>query len=225
MYRQESGFAVPLLWMSARSQPGPNAGYNARMEVLFAIGIGGGLASVAGVRAFLPLLLAFVFSYLGFFEPSGAVSGPVGGWEGRTVGITGALAGLALLEIVLDKVRVVERVFNMVMVPLRAISGALLVAALAPTAGAVLWLAIGAVIAGVVAVLKVVQRPPASTPSSGVSTSFLSLIEDLVGLIGGAVAFFVPYLPVLLVAFLLFFFSRIRKRRGKKFGGLRILGD
>jgi hypothetical protein len=35
----------------------------------------------------------------------------------------------------------------------------------------------------------------------------------------------VPYVPVLLVAFLLFFFNRIRKRRGRKFGGLRILGD
>jgi hypothetical protein len=44
-------------------------------------------------------------------------------------------------------------------------------------------------------------------------------------LIGGAIAFFVPYLPVLLVAFLLFFYARIRKRRGRKFGGLRILGD
>ena len=75
------------------------------------------------------------------------------------------------------------------------------------------------------AVLKVVLRPPAAGASSGVSTSFLCLTEDLVGLIGGAIAFFVPYLPVLVVAFLLFFFSRIRKRRGRKFGGLRILGD
>src|SRR4028118_2425919 len=164
MYRQKSGFAVPLLWMSARSQPGPNAGYNARMEVLLAIGIGAGLASVAGVRAFLPLLLAFVFAWLGFFEPSGAGLGPVGGWEGRTVGITGALAGLALLEIVLDKVRVVERVFNMVMVPLRAISGALLVAALAPTAGAVLWLAIGAAVAGVGGGLEGLPRAAGGAP-------------------------------------------------------------
>jgi hypothetical protein len=32
-------------------------------------------------------------------------------------------------------------------------------------------------------------------------------------------------LPVVLVAFLLFFLYRIRKRRGRKYGGLRILGD
>jgi hypothetical protein len=30
---------------------------------------------------------------------------------------------------------------------------------------------------------------------------------------------------VLLVAFLLFFYYRVRRRRGRKFGGLRILGD
>ena len=213
------------LFVAARSRIGSGAGYNAGMDILLAVGIGVGLASIAGVRAFLPLLLASVSLLLGLFEPSGAVSGSVGGLEGRAVGFIGAFAGLALLEIVLDKIRGVERVFNVVMVPLRAISGGLLAAAVAPAAGVVAWLAIGAVVAGVVALLKVVLRPPASAASSGVSTSFLSLIEDFVGLIGGALALFVPFVPVLLVAFLLFFFSRIRKRRGRKFGGLRILGD
>jgi hypothetical protein len=44
-------------------------------------------------------------------------------------------------------------------------------------------------------------------------------------LVGGALGFFVPYLPLLLVAFLLFFYYRVRRRRGRKYGGLRILGD
>jgi hypothetical protein len=114
------------------------------------------------------------------------------------------------------------------MVPVRALAGGVLFTAgigFDVDTGSVPWLVVGALIAGVVAVLKVVLRPPAGVASSGVSTSFLSLIEDSVGLIGGAIAFFVPYLPVLLVAFLLFFYVRIRKRRGRKFGGLRILGD
>jgi hypothetical protein len=135
---------------------------------------------------------------------------------------------LAVAEIVLDKLRSVERTFNYVMVPVRAVSGALLfTAAVGPLSGAgpVPWLVVGAVIAGGVAVLKVVLRPSAREASSGVSTSFLSLIEDAVGLVGGVLAFFVPFLPAVLVAFLLFFYARIRKRRGRKFGGLRILGD
>jgi len=193
------------------------------MEILLAIGIGVGLASVAGVRAFLPLLLALVLASFGYFEPSASFLDAIGGWEG--IGVVVPFAALAVLEIVLDKIKAVERTFNILMVPVRAISGALLAAALATEASLLPWLVVGGVIAGAVAVLKVLLRPPARGTSSGVSTSFLSLIEDLVGLIGGAMAFFVPLLPALLVAFLLFFFSRIRKRRGRKFGGLRILGD
>jgi hypothetical protein len=68
-------------------------------------------------------------------------------------------------------------------------------------------------------------RPPSSTASAGVSTSFLSAMEDVVAVLGGLVGLFLPFIPLLLVGFLLFFFNRIRKRRGRKYGGLRILGD
>ncbi|HEV8045364.1 MAG TPA: DUF4126 domain-containing protein [Rubrobacter sp.] len=190
--------------------------------MLVAVGLGVGLACVAGVRAFLPLALAVLFTVFGLFEfpvPIVAVD------EGVLIAILGALA---VLEIVLDKIRTVERVFNIAMVPIRAVSGALLFNAalgLDIETGSPLWLVAGAVIAGAVAVLKLVLRPAAGTPSTGVSPSFLSAFEDVVAVVGGVIGLFVPYLPALLVAFLLFFFNRIRKRRGRKFGGLRILGD
>jgi hypothetical protein len=192
------------------------------MELALALGIGIGLASVAGVRAFAPLALAAIFAAVG-----GALALPyeatTGGWF-----VVGVLSALAVLEVVLDKIRGLVRAFNYAMVLVRAVSGGLLFTAalaLGPDAGSLLWLAVGALIAGLVAVLKVVSRPPASTASAGVSTTSLSVFEDLVGFLGGALALFVPYLPVLLVAFLLFFYHRVRKRRGRKFGGLRILGD
>lgn len=191
------------------------------MELALALGIGIGLASVAGVRAFAPLALAALFAAVG-----GSLALPyeeMGGWSA-----VGILSVLAVLEIVLDKIRALERVFNYVMVPVRAASGMLLFTAalaLGPDTGSVPWLIAGALIAGVVAVLKVMLRPSASTTSAGVSPASLSVFEDLVGIAGGALAFFVPYLSALLVAFLLFFYHRVRKRRGRKFGGLRILGD
>lgn len=197
-------------------------GYNVGVEMLLAVGLGIGLASVAGVRAFLLPALSALFAALGVFDLSSS-GVAVNEWA-----LFGGLAGLSALEIVLDKIRAIERVFNWIMVPVRAASGALLVG-FASAGGvamdAVPWLVAGGIVAGVVAVLKVSLRPPARDASSGVSTSFLSLIEDAVALVGGLIATFVPFLPVLLVAFLLFFFSRIRKRRGRKFGGLRILGD
>ncbi len=87
------------------------------MEILLIIGIGLGLASVAGLRAFLPLALAALFSAVGLFDLS-APGVAVGEWV-----LFGGLAGLSALEIVLDKIRAVERTFNWIMVPVRAASG------------------------------------------------------------------------------------------------------
>jgi hypothetical protein len=138
------------------------------------------------------------------------------------------LAGLAVVEVALDKLSALDRPFNYAMAPVRALAGAMLFAA-APgfdlDTGSLPWLVVGGLISGTVAVAKVLLRPPAKVESSGVSTRFLSVFEDLVGLVGGALAFFVPFVPLLLVAFLLFFYYRVRRRRGRKFGGLRILGD
>jgi Domain of unknown function (DUF4126) len=194
-------------------------GYNAGVEILLTLGLGIGLASVAGVRAFLPLALVY---YLTLLEGP-FLLGDLPYWI-----VVTALAVLAILEIALDKVRAVERGFNYVMVPVRAFSGAVVFAVMSGAGAiseAVPWLIAGAVVAGAVAVLKVLLRPPANAPSSGVSHATLSIFEDVVGFVGGVLALFVPLLPAVLVAFLLFFYARIRKRRGRKFGGLRILGD
>jgi hypothetical protein len=194
------------------------------METFVWAGMGLGLASVAGLRAFLPLALFGLFARLDFLVPPDLL-GLSTGWR-----VVGAFAALAVLEIVLDKVRALDPAFGYAMIPFRAAAGAaLFVTMLAPGAtlesGVVPGLVAGAGIAALVTVLVVILRPSAGTSAAGVSTAFLSAIQDAVALVGGILSFFVPYVPVLLVAFLLFFFNRIRKRRGRKFGGLRILGD
>ena len=183
-----------------------------------------GLASVAGLRAFLPLALFGLFARLGFVVPPD-ILGFSTGWT-----IVGIFAALAVVEIVLDKVRILDPAFGYAMIPFRLAAGAALFATMI-SPGAVLEpaaateLVAGAGVAALVAVLAVVLRPSAGTSAAGVSTAFLSLIQDAVALVGAVLSFFVPYVPVLLVVFLLFFLNRIRKRRGRKFGGLRILGD
>lgn len=194
------------------------------MEMLLAAGTGIGLSSVAGIRAYLPLALVGLFAALGLFvlpEPLGVM----GSWA-----VVGALLVLALLESVLDKVPALDPVLDYVQTPVRIASGAVLFSATSGAGldvGAIPEVAVGAAIAGVVAVSKIILRPSAKSAgaSAGVSTSFLSLFEDAVALVGGAVAVFVPFLPLALVAFLLFFFFRVRRRRGRKYGGLRILRD
>ena len=211
------------------------------MEILLAVGIGIGLSSVAGVRAFLPLALAALPHSFLLDAPNVLV--PFSSSET----LLWVLVALAVLECVVDKFAALDRLLNWAMVPVRAAAGVVLFAmvmvvedpfgrvssqgtlqtwtlseAVSPL---VPWLLAGAAIAGAVAVAKVLLRPPAKAASTGVSPTFLSVFEDVVALVGGILGFFVPFVSVLLVAFLLFFYYRVRRRRGRKFGGLRILGD
>jgi hypothetical protein len=194
------------------------------VESLFWAGLGIGLASVAGVRAFVPLALFSLFARLGFIvEPD--ILEVQSGWT-----VVLVLSALAVVEIVLDKVRALDPAFGYVMIPIKMVAGAVLFAAVYEPgvllgAGAAPVLVAGGAIAGLVAWLKVILRPPSRGSSAGVSTAFLSAMEDVVAVVGGVVGLFLPYLPLLFVGFLLFFFNRIRKRRGRKYGGLRILGD
>jgi hypothetical protein len=140
----------------------------------------------------------------------------------------GALAVLALLESGLDKVPALDPILNYVQTLLRIVAGAILFAAalqVGVDVGTIPELAAGGVIAGLVSVLKTILRPAANMASAGVSVSFLSLVEDALAFLGGIIAVLVPLVPLALVAFLLFFFFRVRRRRGRKYGGLRILGD
>jgi uncharacterized membrane protein len=196
--------------------------YNVRVETLLSIGSGIGLSSVAGVRAYLPLALAGIFARLGLFELA-----PPFDLLSNWLVIT-ALLALAVVESVLDKVPALDSVLDVVQTPVRIVAGALLFSAALEAGldvGAIPELAAGGGIAGAVAGSKALLRPPANAASAGVSAPFLSAFEDVVAIVGGVLAVLVPLVPLVLVAFLLFFFYRVRKRRGRKFGGLRILGD
>ncbi len=196
--------------------------YNVRVETILSIGSGIGLSSVAGVRAYLPLALVGIFARLGLFDlptPFDLLSS----WLVITV-----LLALAFVESGLDKVPALDSVLNVVQTPVRIVAGALLFSAALEAGldvGAIPELAAGGGIAGAIAVLKTLLRPAANAASAGVSPPFLSAFEDVVAVVGGVLAVLVPLVSLVLVAFLLFFFYRVRKRRGRKFGGLRILGD
>lgn len=194
------------------------------MDNVVWFGLGVGLASVAGVRAFVPLVLFALFARLGFIVPP-EILGLQVGWS-----VVGVLGALAVVEISLDKIRAIDPGFSYAMVLVRALSGAVLFETMFEPgallgASAAPGLILGAGIAALITVLKVTVRPIPSAGSAGVSTAFLSGLEDVVSVLGGAVGLFLPFVPLLLVGFLLFFFNRIRRRRGRKYGGLRILGD
>ena len=168
----------------------------------------------------MPLALFSMFARLGFIvEPE--ILGLQIGWI-----VVLVLWTLAVVEILLDKVRALDPAFGYVMIPIRMVAGAVLFAAMYESGALFDAVAVaGGAIAGLVAGLKVILRPVSMSSSAGVSTAFLSALEDFVAVFGGVVGLFLPFLPLFFVGFLLFFFNRIRKRRGRKYGGLRILGD
>ena len=177
---------------------------------------------MAGVRAYLPLALVGIFARLGLFELPSPFD-LLGDWP-----VIAVLLALAFVESGLDKIPALDTALDVVQTPIRIIAGAVLFSAalgVGLSVEAIPELAAGGTVAGTVAVLKAVLRPPANAASAGVSAPFLSTFEDVVAVVGGILAVLVPLVPLLLVAFLLFFFYRIRRRRGRKYGGLRILGD
>lgn len=192
------------------------------LEIVLATGLGVGLASVAGIRAFLPLALVALAARIGLLETPDAL-GFLSDWA-----VVGVLVVLALAEASLDKLGSLDRVLDGVMTPLRLVAGALMFAvALQSTlwVGAIPELVAGGAIAAAVSVLKAILRPPIGSGSVGVSDGFISFMEDAIALVGGVVAILVPLVPLVFVAFFLFFLYRVRRRRAKKYGGLRILGD
>jgi Domain of unknown function (DUF4126) len=71
--------------------------------MLLAIGTGIGFASVAGVRAFLPLLVAVLAVQVGFLVAPSPYDGSLNMSEWWSA--TGVIAALAVVEVVLDKIR------------------------------------------------------------------------------------------------------------------------
>ena len=196
------------------------------MGLLFGIGIGAGLAAVAGLRASLPLagmLSIVIFSGFGnppliFMQINSLLSLPV---------VCAPLA-LLLLECLLDKFAVLAAPLDRAMIPVRSISGAA-VFALASVEWSLLdpmlgpmssghfvtlpsgialmapYLIAGALIAGVVAALKAASpRPFPEARIFARSRASRSLLEDAVALVGVVL----PFLAILLVALLLTFLSR-----------------
>lgn len=188
--------------------------------------LGVGLAGLSGFRAFLPLALLSLFARL---ELLGAPS-----LAGQSLELLSAswLIGLffilALVEVGLDKLSRplpgLSAAANVVRIP----AGALVFAAALAQHG-LAFLVAGAVAGAVIAFIAETARgalQPRKSPSDHPSTSlFISLYEDLAILAASVAVLALPWLGILIVAFLLYTVYRARRQRRRKYRGLRILKD
>lgn len=178
-----------------------------------------GLATSAGLNAYIPLLVLAVGSRL-----SDAIELPAGfAWLDSTPVLV-VLVVLLLIEEVVDKIPGADHVNDVVQTLVRPAAGAVVFAA-QTTHGrldrsAIVPLIVGALLALTTHGTKATARGAANVGTVGLAAPVLSVLEDVLALVGSVLAVVLPVLVLLFVAGLatLFWWARrrLRARRARR---------
>lgn len=181
-------------------------------EFLPALALAIALAASAGLRAWLPLLLAGGLARLGVLDLGSSF---------QFLASTKALVlfGVAtLIELVGDKIPAVDHALDVIGFPLRPLAGAVLAASVLgtvtdPLTSVVLGTAVGAPSALVPHAAKSALRATSTAVTGGFANPVLSLIEDAISLLTFILAVLVPLVVVALLGLTLYLASRWLRRR------------
>jgi hypothetical protein len=187
-----------------------------------------GLATSAGLNAYIPLLM------IGLLDRYTNVIGLPHGWQWLSNGwVIGILAVLLLIEMVLDKIPVVDHLNDVVQTVIRPTAGGLAFGAASSSStltvtdpGAFFshhqWVPIvsGMIISFVVHAMKAVARPAINISTVGLGAPVASTVEDIVSAVMSFFAIVFPFLILLFIAGLVWVFvvlrRRLRRRREAK---------
>jgi len=173
-----------------------------------------GLSASAGLNAYIPLL---VVSLLAKFTSLIELAEPWNTLESWWV--IGVLAVLGTVEMVADKVPVVDDVNDAIQTFIRPVAGAILFATSAKTITDVnpaLSMICGLLVAGSVHAAKsLVARPVIEASTVGVGVPVVSTIEDVLATIISVLSVALPILMVILVFMLIWWVSWFFQRRRK----------
>ncbi len=166
-------------------------------SIAFQIVMGIGLAASAGLRAFLPLLVAGIAGRLGWVH----LSDPFQWLASWPALLTLSVAVVA--EVLSDKVPLVDNLLDVVQGIVKPAAGAILatsvLTALEPGTALILGIIAGGGSAELVHLAKAKVRLFSSATTAGLGNPILSLGEDLAALAGSILALVVPVLLVLIV--------------------------
>ena len=186
--------------------------WSALVEFLPALALGVALAACAGLRAFLPLLLAGILARAGFLDLGASFQFLA---SNRALVVFGVAS---LIEILGDKIPAVDHALDAIGTPLRPAAGALLAASVLgqvsdPLVALALGTAVGAPAALVPHAAKSALRAASTTFTGGIANPILSLVEDVVSVFLFALAVLVPIVVVGLLAIAVVLISRTLRRR------------
>jgi hypothetical protein len=176
-------------------------------EALPTVALAVALAACAGLRAWLPLLLAGALSRTGWLQLGDSF---------QFLGSNKALVVFAIattLELVGDKFPAVDHALDLIGTPLRPAAGALLAASVLghisdPLTAVVLGTALGAPAAIVPHATKSVLRAASTTLTAGLANPVLSVLEDAFTLMLFALAVLVPLVVIALLGVMLYTLAR-----------------
>jgi uncharacterized membrane protein len=167
------------------------------------------LTTTAGLRGFLALLVASLAAHAGWIHLNAPYA-----WLGSD-GASMVLAVFAVLEILADKIPVVDNALHLIYFIVRPAAAAILVGGTvhAPNQGDLIALMIvGALNAFVVHGASAAARAASTTSTFGAANSTMSVGEDVVALGGGVLAIAVPLLAgTLALAFLIALLFIVRR--------------
>jgi hypothetical protein len=188
------------------------------IQAIAGIGAAFGLASSAGLNAYIPLLIVALAARFPLDNPLLKLSEPydlLANWWSIVI-----LAVLLFIEMTVDKIPAVDTINDVIQTFVRPAAGALLFAANADVVtdvSPVLAVLAGLLVAGGVHTTKGVVRPMVTAATAGTGNWLVSLLEDIFAFFMSILAILLPLLAGLaflaLVAFLAVMLHRRRQRR------------
>jgi hypothetical protein len=179
------------------------------VDVTTAVLTGLGLATAAGLNAYIPLLVVG----LGIRFDAIELAAPY-----DQLGATPVLVVLGVLlvvEVFSDKVPLIDTVGDIVGTVVRPAAGALLFAASLGVVDQPAWLGLvlGLITAGSVHTAKATFRPVANAATGGLAAPVVSMTEDGLSLGTTVIALLAPVLVLVVLAVLVAWFVRRQRRR------------
>lgn len=160
------------------------------MDLVLQIAAGIGLASCAGLRAFLPLFVVGTAARAGWLRLGEGFA-----WLDSTPALV-ILGTAVVAEILADKFPVVDHALDAAGVFVKPIAGALVIAstltATSPLAATVLGLILGAPLATGVHLIKAKTRLLSTATTLGFANPVQSLVEDAASIAGSILSLVVP---------------------------------
>lgn len=156
-----------------------------------------GLSASAGLNAYLPLLIvALIARFTDLIRLNPTFNALTNAW------VIAVLVVLTLIEILVDKIPVVDTVNDAIQTFVRPAAGAILFAASSNAISdihPVLAMVCGILIAGVVHAAKATARPLITATTAGTANPIVSTMEDVTSGVVSVLSILVPIVAVVLI--------------------------